>query len=126
MRNAIISLFIFICLLFSIYFLNNSLINLCNDIENKTAAIEDMIYDENIDDAYNSSLELLYYLNSYENINLICVNHQDFDTLKYESARLCVYISNNDLNEATASLHVIKYGASTIRNLQLINLYNIF
>lgn len=126
MKNAIISIIVFFVLLIGIFFLNKSIINLCNSIEYKTEDIEVTLLNEDYDKAYDKSLDLLYYLQEGDFIASIYTNHQDFDSLRHEAIRLCLYISKNEIGEAYASLHFIKYSAQTIKHLQSVTLGNIF
>ncbi|MGN0143838.1 MAG: DUF4363 family protein, partial [Clostridium sp.] len=93
MRNAIISIAIFLGLLIGIFFLNSSVVNLCDSIKNKTDDMEIILLNEDYDEAYEKSIELLEYLQENDFIPSIYTSHQDFDAIRHESARLCVYIS---------------------------------
>lgn len=125
MKNAIISVIVFLSLLISVFFLNNSVLNLCNEIKYKTDEIELILLNNDKQTAYDKSLELLDFLQKNDLITSIYVNHQDFDSLKSEAIKLCVYISHDDITEANASLHVIKYNAETVKHLQKPGLDNI-
>ena len=126
MRNAIISIAIFLGLLIGIFFLNSSVVNLCDSIKTKTDDMEIILLNEDYDEAYEKSIELLEYLQKNDFIPSIYTSHQDFDAIRHQSARLCVYISHNDIGEAYSSLHFIKYSAETIKHLQQVSLGNIF
>ncbi len=126
MKNAVISVIIFFGLLIGIFFLNSSLVNLCDSIKYKTDDIEIILLNEDYETGYEKAVDLLNYLQNNDFIPSIYTNHQDFDVLRHEAARLCVYISKNDIGEAYSSLHFIKYGAQTIKHLQSVTLGNIF
>ena len=126
MKNAIISIVLFFSLLIVVFFLNSSVVNLCDSIKNKTDDMEIVLLNEDYDKAYEKSLDLLNYLEGNDFIPSIYTNHQDFDAIRHEAARLCVYISKNDIGEAYSSLHFIKYSAQTIKHLQKVSLGNIF
>ena len=121
MKNAIISVIIFFGLLIGIFFLNNSVIDLCDSIKYKTDDMEVILLNEDYDEAYDKAVELLSYLQENDFIASIYTNHQDFDALRHEAVRLCLYIG-----EAYSSLHFIKYSAQTIKHLQSVTLGNIF
>jgi len=125
MKNAIISVIVFLCLLISIFFCNSSVLNLCDDIKYKTDEIELILLNNDKQTAYDKSLELLEFLQKNDLITSIYVNHQDFDAIRNEAIKLCVYISHDDITEANASLHVIKYSAETVKHLQRPGLDNI-
>lgn len=126
MKNAIISVVIFLSLLIAVIFINNSVLDLCDDIKDKTDEIELILLDKDKELAYDKSIELIDFLKENDLITSIYVNHQDFDTLKNEAVKLSIYISHDDISEANASLHVIKYGAETVKHLQKPALDNIF
>ena len=126
MKNALISVIIFFGLLISIFFLNNSVVDLCDSIKYKTDDIEIILLNEDYAIAYGKAVDLLNYLENNDFIPSIYTNHQDFDALRHETARLCVYISKNDIGEAYSSLHFIKYSAQTIKHHQSVTLGNIF
>ncbi|MBE6072112.1 MAG: DUF4363 family protein [Clostridium butyricum] len=125
MKNAIISVIVFLCLLISIFFFNNSVLNLCNDIKYKTDEIELILLSNDKQAAYDKSLELLDLLHEKDFITSIYANHQDFDAIRNEAIKLCVYISHDDITEANASLHVIKYSTNIVKSLQEPSLNNI-
>lgn len=126
MKNAILSIIIFFSLLICIFFLNNSVVNLCDSIIATTDDLEIMLLNGDYDTAYEKSTELLNSIEKNIFSASIYVNHQDYDILKYETAKLCIYISKDDISEAFASLHYIKYGADTIKDLQNVTIGNIF
>lgn len=126
MKNAIISIVIFFALLISIFFLNNSVLDLCDNIQNQLNEIETLLYNKDRENSYKKSLELLDYIHKKDLITSVYVNHSDFDIIRYETARLSIYISQDDDREAYASLNVIKQQAETVKHLQKLGLDNIF
>lgn len=126
MKNAIISVIVFVCLMISIFFFNRAILNLCNDIKYKTDEIEFILLNNDKQAAYDKSLELLSFLQDNDFITSIYVNHQDFDAIRNEAVKLSIYISYDDIAEANASLHIIKYSTYTVKHLQKPGLNNIF
>ncbi|EHI97818.1 hypothetical protein CDLVIII_1115 [Clostridium sp. DL-VIII] len=126
MRNAILSIFLFILTMICVYFLNNSILNLCDNIKTQTEDIELKINDGKLEDAYSESLELL---NSIEEKNLLTslyLSHQEFDNLLNEAVKLSTYLIHDDETEAHASLHLVKYNSDHLKKLQLPSIENIF
>ncbi|OOM80781.1 DUF4363 family protein [Clostridium sp. BL-8] len=126
MRNAILSIFLFMLTMICVYFLNNSILNLCDNIKAQTEDIELKINDGKLEDAYSESLELL---NSIEEKNLITslyLSHQEFDNLLNEAVKLSTYLIHDDETEAHASLHLVKYNSDHLKKLQLPSIENIF
>ncbi|WP_315068534.1 DUF4363 family protein [uncultured Clostridium sp.] len=126
MRNAILSVLIFLLTMVCVYFLNNSILNLCDNIKAQTEDIELKISDEKLEDAYYESLELL---NSIEEKNLITslyLSHQEFDNLLNEALKLSTYLIHDDETEAHASLHLVKYNSDHLKKLQIPSIENVF
>lgn len=126
MRNAILSVILFILTMICVYFLNNSIINLCDDIRMKTEAIELKITSGEMEDAYYDSLELLNSIQEKNVITSIYLSHQEFDNLLNEAVKLSTYLVHNDDTEAHASLHLVKHNSEHLKKLQLPTLENIF
>ena len=125
MRNALLSILLFISIMICVFFLNKSIINLCNDIKSRCEDIELKITDGEMKEAYDESLKLL---NSIEEKNLITslyLSHQEFDNLLNEALKLTTYLAHEDETEAHASLHLVKYNADHIKKLQMPTLENI-
>ena len=125
MRNAILSVLLFLSIMICVFFLNESVLNLCDDIKMQAEDIELKLTEGEIEDAYHKSLELL---NSIEDKNLVTsiyLSHQEFDNLLNEALKLSTYLIHEDETEAHASLHLVKYNAEHIKRLQMPNLENI-
>ena len=126
MRNAILSILLFMLTMICVYFLDNSIINLCDNLVEKTESIELKIKSGQMDNAYNSSLELLNIIQEKNIITSLYLSHQEFDNLLNEAVKLSTYLVNNDEIEAHASLHLVKYSSDHIKKLQIPSLENIF
>ena len=125
MRNAILSVLLFLSIMICVFFLNNSIINLCNDIKTQAEDIELKITGGKIEDAYYQSLELLNSIEEKNLITSIYLSHQEFDNLLNEALKLSTYLVHEDETEAHASLHLVKYNADHIKKLQIPTLENI-
>ena len=125
MKNAIISIILFITVMASVFFLNKSLINLCDSIEKKSEELEITLTNGDFETAYLQSLELLSLIEENNFITSVYVNHQDFDSLTDEAVKLSIYATYEDYAESHASLHAMKYNAKHIKRLQIPTLENI-
>ena len=125
MRNAILSVLLFLSIMICVFFLNNSVINLCNQIETQSEDIELEIKGGNLEVAYYKSLELLNSIEEKNLVTSIYLSHQEFDNLLNESLKLSTYLDHNDETEAHASLHLVKYNADHIKKLQIPTLENV-
>lgn len=126
MRNSLISISLFIILLLSIFYLNNGFIKICNKAEISINEIEELISNKEYDLAYEKSEELLSYIDENDRIPTIYLNHTDYDSVINECLKLCIYIEERDISEAVASLHLVKYSVTHLKDLQTVNLKNIF
>lgn len=125
MRNAILSVLLFLSIMIGIFFLNNSIINLCDHIKIQSEDIELKITDGKLKDAYYQSLELLNSIEAKNLVTSIYLSHQEFDNLLNEALKLSTYLDHEDETEAHASLHLVKYNADHIKKLQIPTLENI-
>lgn len=126
MRNAILSVLLFIFTMICVYYLNTSVINLCDNIKMQTEEIELKITNGEMEDAYYDSLELLNSIQKNNLITSIYLSHQEFDNLLNEALRLTTYLSHNDDTEAHTSLHLVKHNSEHLKKLQIPSLENIF
>ena len=125
MRNAILSILLFLFTMICVYFLNNSILNLCNDIKTQAEDIELKITDGELEEAYSKSLELLNSIEEKNLVTSIYLSHQEFDNLLNEAVKLSTYIIHEDVTEAHTSLHLLKHNTDHIKKLQMPTLENI-
>lgn len=126
MRNAVLSILVFIFTMTCVYFLNNSIINLCDHVKMQSEEIELKITDGRLEDAYYQSLELLNSIEEKTLITSIYLSHQEFDNLLNEAVKLSTYLVHKDATEAHTSLHLVKHNSDHIKKLQKSSLENIF
>lgn len=126
MRNAVLSILVFIFTMTCVYFLNNSIINLCDHVKTQSEEIELKITGGQMEDAYYQSLELLNSIEEKTLITSIYLSHQEFDNLLNEAVKLSTYLVHKDATEAHTSLHLVKHNSDHIKKLQKSSLENIF
>jgi len=126
MRNAVLSILVFIFTMICVYFLNNSIINLCDHVKMQSEEIELKITGGQLEDAYYQSLELLNSIEEKTLITSIYLSHQEFDNLLNEAVKLSTYLVHEDATEAHTSLHLVKHNSDHIKKLQKSSLENIF
>lgn len=126
MRNSLISICLFIILLIVIIYLNMGFVKICSNAKASTDEIEELIFNKEYDLAYEKSEELLSYIDGNDGIPTIYLNHTDYDLVINECLKLCIYIEERDISEALASLHLVKYSVNHLKDLQKVNLKNIF
>lgn len=126
MRNAVISLGIFIAIMCGVLFLNNSILNLCDNITAKSNEIGFALMNDDLETSYYLSNELINLLQEKDFQSSIYLNHADFDDILNEAIKLSIYILNEDRTESMASLSVLQYNIQHVRNIQIPKLENIF
>ena len=126
MRNAIISIGLFIDIMCGVFYLNDSIITLCDDITSKSNEIGFALMNDDLETSYYLSNELINLLQAKNFEASIYLNHNDFDNLLNEVLKLSIYILNNDRSESMASLNILQYNTQHIRSLQIPKLENIF
>ena len=126
MRNSFISISLFIILLVGIIYLNIEFVNICSHAKASSDEIEELILNKEYDLAYEKSEMLLSYIDGNDGIPTIYLNHTDYDLIINECLKLCIYIDERDISEALASLHIIKYSVTDLKELQKVNIKNIF
>lgn len=125
-KSPLISILLFIILFVFLIYADRTLVQLCEDVSCYCIEIEKFLEIDETDLAYEKAVELLHVLKEDGNIAPVYVNHQDYDAFINEALRLCLYILEDDKAESLASLHVLRYSSNNMRNLQKINLSNIF
>lgn len=126
MKNSIISVLLFIALLIGLFFLDTKFVSLCDDVMIKCEEIEELLNKNEDYLAYENSVELLYLIKDKADIPAIYLNHVDYDSLMNESLKLALYIKGEDKAESLATLHVVRYAAEHLKDLQKPNLRNLF
>lgn len=125
MRNVIISIILFFSLFGLVFFANNHLIEFCGNIVNSCEKIEDLIESDKYDEAYNASVDLLFYMQEQAFISTIYINHTEVDSLVNQTVALTVQIKCRSESDALSTLHIIKYTSTMIKCLQSPNIRNI-
>lgn len=125
MRNALISVVLFILTMICVYFLNNSVLTLCDSIKTQSEDIELQITTGQYEEAYNQSLQLLNSIQEKNVLTSIYLSHQEFDNLLNEAVKLSTYLVHEDDTEAHTSLHLLKHNTEHLKKLQIPSLENI-
>lgn len=125
MKNTVISIGLFVVLFICLFFTDKSLVATCNEVAIKCEEIEILLNNKDNDKAYKEAVDLLRLMEKEASITSMYVNHVDYDSLINESLRLSLYIKEKDYGEALASLHVLRYGARNMKDIQKANLKNL-
>lgn len=125
MRNALISVVLFALTMICVYFLNNSVLTLCDNIKMQAEDIELEITAGEYEEAYDKSLQLLNSIQEKNLLTSVYLSHQEFDNLLNEAVKLSTYLVHDDEIEAHASLHLLKHNTEHLKKLQIPSLENI-
>lgn len=125
MKNSLISIFLFIILIIALFYLDKDFTSVCNYVILSCEEIEEHILKDELNEAFEKSSTLLEYIQSEQDIPAIYLNHMDYDVLVNEALRLCLYTQKSNSCEALASVHLLKFNAMHLRNLQKPALENI-
>ncbi|MBY0756699.1 DUF4363 family protein [Clostridium sardiniense] len=126
MKNVIISLILFLAVMGFMLFANSKLIQLCNDISTESSQIEELLNAKKWDESYAASVKLLNKLEEDGTVSSVYINHTEVDALIDNTVKLTVLVKCKDESESLSTLHVIKYNAERIKELQYPSLKNIF
>lgn len=125
MKNVIISLILFLAIMGFVLFANSKLIKLCDDISTESAQIEKLLNDKKWDESYTESVKLLDKLKEDGAVSSVYVNHTEVDALIDNTVKLTVLVKCKDESESLSTLHLIKYNAERIKELQYPSIKNI-
>ena len=126
MKNSLISIFIFLVLISFLFYSDIKFKNLCTETINDCEFLEYGLSSENKEESFQAAMIIFSRLDEQNIIPSIYINHLDYDALLNEALKLTVYIEEDDMSEASASLHLLKFAAQHIKDLQVPDLKNIF
>ena len=123
MKNSLISIFIFLVLISFLFYSDMKFKNLCTETINDCEFLEYGLSSENKEESFQAAMIIFSRLDEQNIIPSIYIN---YDVLLNEALKLTVYIEEDDMSEASASLHLLKFAAQHIKDLQVPDLKNIF
>lgn len=126
MRNTIISVLIFLSLFGFVYYSNNTLTDLCDNVSTSSQEIDLLILGDNWEDAYFETVELINEIQKNHMLASVYVNHNDFDNMINEAVKLSLYVRSHNFSDSIVSTHLLRYSADNISNLHETCIENIF
>ncbi|MBU3227149.1 DUF4363 family protein [Clostridium algidicarnis] len=126
MRNMIISFSLFVVMIFSMSFSISYLNKTCKSLLECCDKLEEDISDERWSNIYEDSLDFLHKVQKDSKILSIFIDHQELDNMSNELYKFTQYTKWENKEESLASLHVVKFYLNHIKELQKINVQNIF
>lgn len=126
MKNIFVSIILFIMLLLLIILPPRYLSRICGTLTDKTDDIELLVSNENWDDSYILSVQLLESWQEDKNVFTIFAPHDEIDDVNMEIYKLSQYVKSRDKSESLASIHLIKFLVNHLNELNKVSLQNIF
>ncbi|WP_294348750.1 DUF4363 family protein [uncultured Clostridium sp.] len=126
MKSLITTLLIFASLLGFVYYANNTLIELCDNITENSITIEELIKENNWSEARDNTQYILNLIDKKTVISSVYINHSDFDDLTDEAIELSIYIDCEDSTESLIAVNSLKNFAKNIKHLHQTHIENIF
>jgi len=126
MKNIFVSFILFIILMLLIILPPCYLNKICGSLTDKADNIELLVSNENWNDSYILSVQLLNSWQDYKKIFSIFVPHNEIDNLDMEMYKLSQYVKCRDEAESMASIHLIKFLVNHLSELNKVNFRNIF
>lgn len=126
MKNSLFSIFLFILLVSFLSYADISFKNMCTDVIERCDKMEETLDYSSKEKNFEDALEIFNLIKDKDKIASIYINHVDYDSMLNEALKLTVYIEKDDLSEAEASLHLLKYTTDYMKKLQVPTIENIF
>ncbi len=126
MKNMITTCIIFFLMIVILFFASKYIVLTCDKLLDVSSEIEENIVNNNWDESYMLSFELLnIYEGHVANLTLF-LNHTDFDNIYSEVIKLSQYSKCKNKDEALSSIHVVKTLINQVKELESISIGNIF
>jgi hypothetical protein len=126
MKTMIVTCIIFFLMIIILFFASKYIVLTCDKLLDVSSEIEENIVNDNWDESYILSFELLnIYEGHVANLTLF-LNHTDFDNIYSEIIKLSQYSKCKNKDEALSSIHVVKTLINQVKKLESISIGNIF
>lgn len=126
MKNMITTCVIFFLMLFLLFFASKYIILTCDKLLDVSAKIEENIVDNNWDESYMLSFDLLNIYEGHITNLSVLLNHTDFNIIYGEIIKLSQYSKCKNKEESLSSIHVIKTLINQVKELESLSISNIF
>ncbi|MDU4884648.1 DUF4363 family protein [Clostridium sp.] len=126
MKNSLFSILLFVLLLSFLTYTDISFKNLCSNVIEMCDEMENSLSYSTKEENFEDAMAIFNLIEDKGKIAAIYVNHVDYDSLLNEALKLTIYIEKDDSSETEASLHLLKYSAENMKELQVPNIENIF
>ncbi|MFA6939899.1 MAG: DUF4363 family protein [Clostridiaceae bacterium] len=126
MKNIFVPFVLFIMLMLLIILPPRYLNKICGTLTDKTDDIELLVSNENWNDSYALSVQLLDSWQDKKTVFSIFAPHDEIDDINMEIYKLSQYVKCRDKAESLASIHLIKFLINHLNELNKVSIQNIF
>jgi hypothetical protein len=126
MKNIVITVIVFLVMCICLFFASQYIILTCDKLLKIANKMESNIVDEQWDESYIRSFELLDIYEGHVQHMTIFVNHTNVDIIYSEVIKLTQYCKEQDKAESLATLHLIKTLLNEVHQMEKISVNNIF
>lgn len=126
MKNMIGTTIVFFIMLIFLFFASKYIVLTCDKMLDVTCEIEKNVVDNNWDESYILSFELLNIYEGHVSNLTLFLNHFDFHNIYGEIIKLSQYSKCETQDEALASIHVLKALLNEIKDMEALSISNIF
>ena len=117
---------IFVVMLVFLFFASKYITLTCDKMLEVTCAIEDNLVNNNWDESYMLSFELLNIYEGHVTNLTLFLNHFDFHNIYNEIIKLSQYTKCETEDEALACIHVLKALINEVKEMESLSISNIF
>ncbi|MCI1944781.1 DUF4363 family protein [Clostridium luticellarii] len=126
MKSTIISFSIFVLMLFCIIFSINYLNTICTKLQDSNIKVEKSIQSSSWKEAYENSQNFMEEWEKYYPKLSIFSDHNEIEDISNESQKLLQHIKHKNSEESLSSANVIQNSLKHIREMQQLNIQNLF
>lgn len=126
MKNMFGTAIIFFLMLIFLFFASKYITLTCDKMLNVTYEIENNLVNDNWDESYILSFELLNIYEGHVSNLTLFLNHFDFHGIYNEIIKLSQYTKCETKDEALASIHVLKSLLNEVKEMESVTISNIF
>lgn len=126
MKNMIWTTVAFLVMLVFLFFASKYITLTCDKMLEVTSEIENNLVNNNWDESYMLSFQLLNIYEGHVSNLTLFLNHLDFHNIYNEIIKLSQYTKCKTEDEALASIHVLKTLIIEVKEMEFLSISNIF
>ncbi|MDV3426302.1 MAG: DUF4363 family protein [Bacillota bacterium] len=126
MKNIFVPFILLIMLMLLIILPPRYLNKICGSLTDEADDIELLVSNEDWNDSYILSVQLLDSWQDNKKVFSIFAPHDEIDDIDMEIYKLSQYVKCRDKTESLASIHLIKFLVNHLNELNKVSIQNIF